>query len=392
MPDLDQQLRRFAAALLDDVDPVTVEDVVGRGRRRRPGLVVVAVGVAAAVALVAAVIVVRRDDTQELNLVGPGGTRSWVALLAAVPDTPGARSSEVRVLDAERARLIAGRPPLGPDASDAAVAAELRILGTPGSYSEVLGNAPSDVRAEIGFDVREVDQAVGWGAPPGRVTVVRGRIDRDTVQSAVEADPYWSSMLEEREYEGVPFWSWGEDYGLNTVFSPLRGPGQSARLALVDELAVWTHGDPELEATLDTVAGRSPSLADDPDYRAAAELADRLALVSATIRPRSQLLGTQRLPEGSGPEEVPDSALPLVLLHGHTMVDGTHMSFAALVYASQEDAEAALPHVERFEAEVRAENEASAAAGGEEVTPVDPEFAVEGRVLVVTDGGYLFVL
>ncbi|HEX9995326.1 MAG TPA: hypothetical protein VGB14_20560 [Acidimicrobiales bacterium] len=396
MPDLDQQLRRFADAVLAGVEPVTVDEAAGRHARRRPPLVLVAVGVAAAVALVAAVLVLRRDRGEELNLVGPGGATSWVALLERVPDTPNTRSGHISVTDPERGRLLAGRPPTGPDASDREVMADFEAAtGSSTGFGDLLGHPPSEVRAEIGLDLREVDQGVVAGTPPHRFTVLRGRFDPAAVRTAVQTDPYWSSMVQAREHEGVPFWSWGEDYDLNAIFSPIRGPGNSARLALVDDLAVWTAGDPELVATLDAVAGRGPSLADDPAYRAAAEQADRHALVEATIFDATalhEMREQEALPGGDVPEPVPDRAVPLVLLHGSTRVAGANQYVTVLVYPTEDAAEAALPDVRRYEAEVRARGEAQAMTGGEDVPQQDPVFTVDGRVLVVTDGAWLFVL
>jgi hypothetical protein len=379
MPDLEQQLQRFATAVLDDVEPVTVAEVAGM-RRRRPGLVVVAVGVAAAVALVAAVLVVRRQDTEELNLVGPGSTTGWVGALAAVPDTPETRSSIIRLEDIGRARALTGRPVLGPEASDDQVAGEEFLLLGGNSTSFFLNSVPAELRAELGFDSREADQVLEWGNPPGRMTVLRGRFDRAAIATAVETDRYWSGLLEEREYGGVSFWSWGADYALNTVFSPIRGAGNSARLALVDDRVLWTAGDPELEATIDALYRRRPSLADDPDWRLAAEVADERSLVAGRFTGREVPHGLC-MPAPCDPPPLPEAAAPIVSVSGWTTrAEGGNRFVVILVYPSEAEAEAAVDPVRRTMEEMR---EAF------QTPPADPTFEVDGRVLVVDDSGML---
>lgn len=392
MPELEQQLQRLAAAVLDDVEPVTAEEAAGRGGRRSPHrLALVALGVAAAVALVAAVLAVR-DDTHTVDTVGPGGGRtiSWADLLALVPDTPETRSS-LRIGDPARYLELAGRPPLGPAASD-------EDLGELPLSTPLFQHEPADLRAELGFDARAVDQVVLAGRPPTRTEILRGRFDREAMAAAVAADPVWSPLLEERVYAGVEFWSWGADYELNAVFSPLRGPGESARLALVDDVAVWAGGDPELEAVLDAVAGRTGSLADDPDHVLAAEEADRRSMVEGEFWVRADVLAQRA--QGPGmtscvpspcppdPEPLPEEHVPLVQLSGSAVAPGGgDLPVAVLVYPDEEAATAATDPVRRA-LDARGEH----MAGQDPDVPVDEDVAFEvvGRALVVVGSTHLF--
>lgn len=383
MPELEQQLQRLAAAVLDDVEPVTAGEVAGRAGRRSPNrLALVAIGVAAAVALVAAVLAVR-DDTHTVDTVGPGGGRtvSWADLLALVPDTPESRPS-LRITDLARYRELSGAE---------AGAGLSSLLG-----GDLYGNPPAEIRAELGFDASAVDQFVQWGRPPEGVTVTRGRVDRAAVARAVAADPLWSPLLEERSYEGVDFWSWGADYELNAVFSPLRGPGQSARLALVGDLVLWTYGDPELEASIDAAAGRASTLADDDDLRLAAEHADAAAMVTGDVWTRDELLQAQEscVPAPCTGPSVPEEHLPVVLLSGLTVEPGevpdeprdeAWRGVTVLVYEDEDAANAAVEPLQRFDAERRADM-----ADDEPRPPAGTtSLEVVGRV-VVAESSFLF--
>lgn len=372
MPDLEAQLRSFADAVLADVEPVTAGEVAGR-RPGRSRLLVAAVGVAAAVALVAAVLAAR-DDTQTVDTVGPAGSDSLVQLLGLVPETLG--HDRLRIDDLARARA-AGLDP-----------------GSVGG-NELFSHSATEIRAELGFDHEVVDQVVGLGLPPNRVTVARGRFDRAAIAAAVAADPIWSPLLEERTYEGVTFWSWGEDYSLNDRFSGLRGPGQSARLALVDDVVVWAWGDPELEAVLDAMAGRVPTLADDPDFRFAAEQADRFGLTDGSFSTRERMVQGRRDAESSDvscspspcPEPVtplPEEHLPLLAVDG-VADDGARRGVAVLVYADEPSADAALDDVQRV-----ADHYWQRASTADDLPPgmpplVEPTVRVDGRAVVVTD-------
>lgn len=385
MPDLELDLRRYAAAVIDGVEPVAPAAVVGRERpasRRRTLVVAGLAALAAVVVAVVAVVAWRRDEPQHVDAVGVAHDAevSWVELFRLVPDTPDVRRGDVHVADAARARAEKGMTPPPPSAPTAQVDAEIDYLFRRALRTRWLittAHAADVHRAELGIDAREADQAISWGVPPEEVTVARGSFDPDAIEAAVMDDPVWSPVLSHREVEGGRMWSWGDDFELTDRMSPLRGSGRSARLAVVGDVAVWAAGDPSLDEALGALDDRLPDLADDPHVRLLAEEADRRMLVTATLRTKEGVLASHVQPDGEchpDPCQAPhldDRHLPEALLAGRDSGEPVVL----FAYADAAAAAAAVEPVRALDEELRRLTR----TGGE-----PPTITVEGRLLVLT--------
>lgn len=202
----------------------------------------------------------------------PAPVTRWLDLLALVPDTAANRGF-LLANDYAAAREAYGVD-LPPDDADLDVVREyvLGLIG-PGRNG---GLSPSDLSGmgtridpgawllELGFSPVQVDADVLAGSPPEQVIALLGRFDPAAVEAAVTSDPEWSDLLEREEYQGVPYYSWGEDLKIDVKrVTATRRLGESIRVAVDDGSYRWAKTTAGIEALIDAGAGRAGSLADD---------------------------------------------------------------------------------------------------------------------------------
>ncbi len=126
-----------------------------------------------------------------------------------------------------------------------------------------------ETRTEVGFTAFDIEREATVLQLPQSLSVAGLRVDADTIDDAVRSDPTWSDDLEEVEYDGGAYYSWGED-GARTDFER-RGPFHGM-LGRGGQLAIEGDGEPvtavralsidEMEAALDADAGDEPSALD----------------------------------------------------------------------------------------------------------------------------------
>ena len=226
--------------------------------------------------------------------VFPGGSEvdGFAGLLAQIPDNSQTREL-IWLNDYARARDALGIPLPGDDADeetlieylftilsrDAGLAAGPFISG----FSE-FGISTLDNRHALGFDVRNVDQSIMVVAP--LLEVVKGRFDPRKIERSIEecSDCPTEGRV---EYEGVEFYSWGED----NVISPSEGLlppafdqlGRGGCIAVSDSLVFRTVETPGMRALIRTHQGKEDSLADDENLALAAGRLDDLEVFSAVL-------------------------------------------------------------------------------------------------------------
>ena len=122
----------------------------------------------------------------------------------------------------------------------------------------------------LAFDVRNVDQSVLAGTPPGMLKVARGRYDPGATERALDACSECPPPLRV-EHMGVLFYSWGEDltWDLRMRFSPpvFDGFGRGRRIAVQDDYVFRTVETPGMKALIEARVGERSSLADVEEFR-----------------------------------------------------------------------------------------------------------------------------
>ncbi len=179
-----------------------------------------------------------------------------------------------------------------------------------------------DWRALHGFDIRDVDQVVEFGVPPGVVTLLRGRFDRDAINDALSDQGY-----ETIEIDGHAVWNRGADYELDLEHPIARyWLGQAQNIALIDDETLVFAGAQDLISTvLATASGEMDALIDEPTIVGLFP-ADQDPLIAATIiRGDITSISDQTGKRGQGP--APNDVGPLVppiaaLLFGATPGNG----------------------------------------------------------------------
>ena len=196
----------------------------------------------------------------------------------------------------------------------------------------------SELRAELGFGLEDIDQRIRGGEPPSEYYVATGRFDAAQIDAAVRNDPMWGPRLEIKEYRGFQYYSWGEDYAVSADITPVRRLGRGGRLVVGDGWLSWTFGDAEARATIDAYLDPRTSMAATPSLRALAERADVDHLSALAMFPTEF---------SSSPPSV-DSNLPIVdpppfLSLGQTTGRANGVTQIGFVYESEEQAAANLP-------------------------------------------------
>ncbi len=269
---------------------------------------------------------------------GPDDASGIEAALSIVPATEGA-SDFVVVNDIATAADAAGVTAPGPGTDDTALGDYFTAIS--GSDDSPVAVAPgelirqnaledADWRTELGWAPVDLTGDVSAGEPPNHLQAFFADFDAAAVDDAVHTDPTWSDQLEEVTYDGLTYYSWGEDASIDPAgLSTVRRLGESARL-FVDEdagLAYWTRTTELMEQALDTFTGGAPSLADDPELGPMAAALDDLGAYSAVLTADAEQFA------GAGELEPYDAVAT-----GAAVVDGQPRLL--LVYANPDEATA----------------------------------------------------
>ena len=216
---------------------------------------------------------------------------SWVRLLSTVPETTNTRYAAITIVDLERAaRLLSVDRPTELDRDsdvvdylgDLAAAGGIVPAGPFGAFGR---SAYSDqMRAELGFDHRDIDAILSAGTDARELIVARGGWNTDRIEAAVSSDPIWSDVLEIREQRDATIYRWGIDFDLDlNRFSPTRPTGQHRRLAVEDDLLTWSRFDDGVAEVLSAASGAQRSLADVDELVSLAAVADDEQLFTGVV-------------------------------------------------------------------------------------------------------------
>lgn len=338
-------------------------------------------------------------DTSPPEAVG------WVDLLERVPDTPETRAEAVWGVDFERARVAAGGGEITSgmtdeeidDAMHALFVAEVEPLMWPWIVDDLTSDDAVIAARELGFGLAEIDRALTAGGPRW-LDVVVGDFDGDTIAAAAQ-ETAWGDDVVVGSSGDFTTYAWGPDLvrvadrddtriviadpdmtapptapptapttpqalangtGTPTSLDPTRATidgrveperhptparplGYGQRLGVSsDGTLLWALTDATLQSGIDASRGRTASLADDDDYRLAAEVLDGFETYSLTLL--SGDIGDERPQPIAGvpmePDPEPDSLLMpyrVVAFGGGIDDDGP---FAALVFVFEDPQDA----------------------------------------------------
>lgn len=235
----------------------------------------------------------------------PVAAHVWLSLLQHVPDAPRTRS-QVFMNDIAHIREVFQVPLPGPDDSQESLERYLlTVAGGLGSnmpqpriregpfisglnaYAlQTMGN----LQKYLAFDIRNVDQTVQAGVPPGRLEIVRGRFDpRATDRALISCSECPEATR--KDYRGISFYSWGED--LQTDLRMRLGPpafdelGRGGRIAVQRDYVFRTVETPGMRALIDAATG-GDSLAQVEEYRLLAQGLEELSAYAVLLSDLTQ--------------------------------------------------------------------------------------------------------
>ncbi|MFN8450530.1 MAG: hypothetical protein U0521_18575 [Anaerolineae bacterium] len=297
-----------------------------------------------------------------------GDDTPFLRMLARVPDTTAAREFLTYV---DYRAIIAARPgapsvstwqqyeaTARTEAGGRLQAALMGIMSGPSYFTQsfLLGG---DMAEAVGFDPFTVERGIEYGQPPATVTILEGNFDTNAVIAAHEARGYTESEL------GSLTLLCGADGCENGLTLNLRDRnpanpfggslGRSQPVLVGDGLVVSSPSIGALDLAASSINGESGSLADNADYRAAAEAlsASGAVLQAYFITPSEISTASEALTNLSlsaaeikalraqlAKDFVPVPQYNLIVL-GDTATDSEQIGTVALVYANETDAEAA---------------------------------------------------
>jgi hypothetical protein len=207
-----------------------------------------------------------------------------IRLLGALPDNSAVTES---LSYADYRAITAARPgaPLittaedwlaldGTSGEDAWFGAFLGLSSGPQDFVTSTFTQPVEAREAIGFDPYTVERAISYGNPPEQVSILEGNFDEDLIGEAYAAREY-----EQNSLEGMTLWC-GDDTCEGTRQDlPSRNPadpfggnlGRRQPVLVGEDLIASSPSIERLQEQAQAIAGITPTLADNPDYRAVAE-------------------------------------------------------------------------------------------------------------------------
>ena len=291
-------------------------------------------------------------------------------MLARVPDTPSAREYisyvDYKALLAARqgvpqittweqlSTLLSSKSKEG----RLAMAALQGIQSGPEFYARYFMQA-GDAPSVVGFDLLTIERAIEFGSLPDSGDILEGSFDAQAVAAAHEKRGYTSSDLNSLTLlcpaAGCDSGKQLDMAQINPA-NPFGGElGRSQPVLVGDNLVASSPNIDTVRSIASAIADPSTSLADQPDYRAAAEAisANGTLIQSYLIRPAdiqsaaaiiatSRLSAAQikRLTDQLRADFVPMPAYNLIAL-ADIATDSEQQALVALVYTNQADAEAA---------------------------------------------------
>jgi len=271
-------------------------------------------------------------------------------MLALVPDTSSARAGFISYIDyraVEAARPGALQPAswaewdAAHEAESSAfelwMAAFFGVSSGPSALAMTLTQAGSwpDV---LGFDFFAVDRALEYSQPPRLVQVLQGDFDAEAIITAYEAQGFKAETSGDLVLLcGSVGCENGMDIDLENrdPANPFGGAfGRQEPLLIAPDHLVNSPDSEQIERHVALLKGEATSLADDPQFRAAAQVAAREGLLI-----QAQLVNAASLDaESSASESIPPYDL---LLLADAATESEQIATVGLVYASADDAQAA---------------------------------------------------
>ena len=161
----------------------------------------------------------------------------------------------------------------------------------------------------LAFDLRSMDQSITAGSPNAPLEVIRGRFDPGCQQGPGVLLRVPSAQP--RGAQGVPYYSWGEDYHVNPdarlappAFDDL---GRGGRIAVLDEYLFRTLGTPEMTGLIDAHRKETTILADVEEFRLLAGGMSRLGAYTMLLSDDAEVWELDGLVRSSMGEDTPPS-------------------------------------------------------------------------------------
>lgn len=307
-------------------------------------------------------------------------------LLGVIPDTPDVRR-EVWMHDLDRMRQLFPSIPAdiengiylsvpGPKTGDADAAMWKEILPPLAPKDEYLQNAPICAgefpllhasRAnltgmgfgycgqfnaidtlDLGYDVRQIKQAVSTGPPDDPIEVIRGDFDTEAANAAVRCQTCPAFDL--GEHLGIPFYSWGGDREISRalIFAPpiFDQLGRAGRVMVQEEYVFRTLTTSRMEDLIGAHQKQQKTLRDVEEFRLLAKGLSEAGAYSAFLTNHKWALEEARIAllqqglSGEDLEKLLDQSLMLRPYQAWSTGSGKdnkgHYMFLVLVHANQE--------------------------------------------------------
>jgi len=290
------------------------------------------------------------------------GDHPLLRMLALIPDVPSVRENNgipVAYLDrhaVETKRAGAAQPHSWAewralsDTHDPSfalwMAAFDSVAAGPDWIGQILLNGAEDMVDAVGFDYFDITRALSYGQPPAVTDILEGDFDISAVGIALS-----NREFTETDRNGIALWCGlaGCENGLDIDFAainmanPFGGRlGRTQPLVVLPGYLVSSPVYDRIEDTFNVLTGAQSSLADAPDFRAAAD---------AIIRTGTLLQALFLDPNTAFDSPPPDNADPLLVYSlaavAQVVNDPDELTLIALVFDDVSQAQAAAGLVEQ---------------------------------------------
>jgi hypothetical protein len=227
----------------------------------------------------------------------------------------------------------------------------LRVASGMPDWTQYLMQIHPEAVELLGFEWFDIDQSLSFGVPPTDGAILRGEFDAERVRAAFEARDFAAETI-----DGVKVLCWieGCDQGLamdvrsRNPANPFGGNlGRREPVALLPNLLLNSAEIETVTGMIAAATGAAPSLLDDPDYAAIADLISELGAADVELI-QLHIYRQADIVDFSVPESlasVVDTLGPLPPYSIAALADlqdgETQIALAALVYETAEPAETA---------------------------------------------------